>query len=171
MNQEENDRKHLTPRQIINRYRKGEYVDEGIEAISSAVSSCAQPFDSVAMPFPETLVEKIFQNIGIARVLYERRKEGRSTDDVEVPDYPQLRDFLMDLSIPDLWESMQEGREDNAYFDILDQHGLRNKYTLDGGKSKINKVASFYLSSYRESIRQTGLSYTIFELVLYLMAC
>ena len=31
MKDEPNNKKHLTPRQIINRYRKGVYVDESIE--------------------------------------------------------------------------------------------------------------------------------------------
>lgn len=55
---EQNDRKHLTPRQIVNRFRKGDYVDESMEAISSVISSCGEDFDSVAIPIPDNLVEK-----------------------------------------------------------------------------------------------------------------
>ena len=76
MSAEPNDKKHLTPRQIINRYRKGEYVDESIEAISSAISSCGEVFDSVAIAFPTTLVQKIVENLSTAQTLYERQKEA-----------------------------------------------------------------------------------------------
>lgn len=88
----QNDRKHLTPRQIINRFRKGEYVDEGIEAISSAVSSYPGSFEGVAVPFPVSIVEMVFENIGLGKVMYEMRKAVREIDVVKVPDYPQLRD-------------------------------------------------------------------------------
>ena len=39
-------------------------------------------------------------NLSLARALYERQKEGQGTDDVVIPDYPQLRDLLTDLSYP-----------------------------------------------------------------------
>lgn len=63
MNQEPDDKKHLSPRQIINRYRKGEYVDESIEAISSAISSSGLSFDSVAVPFLTTIIEQVSMSI------------------------------------------------------------------------------------------------------------
>ena len=102
MSAEPNDKKHLTPRQIINRYRKGEYVDESIEAISSAISSCGEVFDSVAIAFPTTLVQKIVENLSTAQTLYERQKEGKPIDDIVIEDYPYLKDILMDLSYPPL---------------------------------------------------------------------
>lgn len=76
MNQEPDDKKHLSPRQIINRYRKGEYVDESIEAISSAISSSGLSFDSVAVPFLTTIIEQVYEHIDIAHAMYQRRKEG-----------------------------------------------------------------------------------------------
>ena len=91
MSAEPNDKKHLTPRQIINRYRKGEYVDESIEAISSAISSCGEVFDSVAIAFPTTLVQKIVENLSTAQTLYERQKEGKPIDDIVIEDYPYLK--------------------------------------------------------------------------------
>ena len=60
MKDEPNNKKHLTPRQIINRYRKGVYVDESIEVISSVISSCGQTFDSIAVAFPTTLAERFW---------------------------------------------------------------------------------------------------------------
>ena len=119
MNQEPDDKKHLSPRQIINRYSKGEYVDESIEAISSAISSSGLSFDSVAVPFLTTIIEQVFEHIDIAHAMYQRRKEGNEIDDIEVPDYPQLKELLQDLSYPTLWESMQEGQIDVGYYGII----------------------------------------------------
>lgn len=64
MNTEPNAKKHLTPRQIINRFRKGVYVDESNEMISSAISSCGQAFDSIALSLPTTLPGYCFLYIG-----------------------------------------------------------------------------------------------------------
>ena len=128
MSAEPNDKKHLTPRQIINRYRKGEYVDESIEAISSAISSCGEVFDSVAIAFPTTLVQKIVENLSTAQTLYERQKEGKPIDDIVIEDYPYLKDILMDLSYPPLWETMMKDRKDNAFMDILKERQWACKY-------------------------------------------
>ena len=76
MSAEPNDKKHLTPRQIINRYRKGEYVDESIEAISSAISSCGEVFDSVAIAFPTTLVQKIVENLSTAQTSMNGKRKA-----------------------------------------------------------------------------------------------
>lgn len=45
----QNDRKHLSSRQIINRFKKGEYVDESIEAVSSAISSYPGAFEGTSL--------------------------------------------------------------------------------------------------------------------------
>lgn len=60
MKDEPNNKKHLTPRQIINRYRKGVYVDESIEVISSVISSCGQTFDSIAVHFQRRLQKRFW---------------------------------------------------------------------------------------------------------------
>jgi len=165
MSQEPNDRKHLTPRQIINRYLKGEYVDESIEAISSAISSCGKTFDSVTIPFPTTIVEKIYDNIGIAQTFYECRKAGKSMDDIAVPDYPQLRDILLDLSRPELWEAMQKNANNKEYIDFMVYNNLVNKYHLDAKGSKF-RVISSPLYPQRQAAEQVGLSATMLDIVL-----
>jgi len=168
MRKEEDDRKHLTPRQIINRYRKGEYVDEGIEAISSAISSCSQPFDSNAVPFPSTIIEMVYDNIETAKVLYELKTDGKSTDATAVPDYPQLKEILDDLSYPALWESMKDAKG-IGFFDIIKERGLQSKYIFDYEGGELHKVSSFHSITYKNRIEETGLSYFTFDLVLHLM--
>ena len=93
MKDEPNNKKHLTPRQIINRYRKGVYVDESIEVISSVISSCGQTFDSIA-------AEKVLDNLTTVQLLYERQAAGQPIDDIVIEDYPRLKDILQDLSSP-----------------------------------------------------------------------
>lgn len=100
MKDEPNNKKHLTPRQIINRYRKGVYVDESIEVISSVISSCGQTFDSIAVAFPTTLAEKVLDNLTTVQLLYERQAAGQPIDDIVIEDYPRLKDILQDLSSP-----------------------------------------------------------------------
>lgn len=166
MSIEENDRKHLTPRQIVNRFKKGEYVDESIEAISSVISSCGKSFDCVTVPFPTSFVEKIFENIDIAKMLYDRQKAGASIDDIAIPDIPQLKDILTDLSRPTLWESMQTDSLDDAFWDITREHKLRGKYHLDTGNGDSHKVIGVISRTYRSNIEQAGLSYFSFEWAL-----
>ena len=166
MNQEPDDKKHLSPRQIINRYRKGEYVDESIEAISSAISSSGLSFDSVAVPFLTTIIEQVYEHIDIAHAMYQRRKEGNEIDDIEVPDYPQLKELLQDLSYPTLWESMQEGQIDVGYYGIIRERKLRGKYHLDAGLKSCTQAVSVLPSVYKERVRRTGLSDLSLEIAL-----
>lgn len=166
MSIEESDRKHLSPRQIVNRFKKGEYVDESIEAISSAISSCGKYFDSVTIPFPTSIIEKVFENIDIAKTLYERQKAGASIDDITFLDIPQLKDILMDLSHPGLWESMQTDSLDDAFWDITRERNLRGKYHLDTGYGDSRKVIGVFSRAYRSNIEQAGLSYFSFDWAL-----
>lgn len=169
MNPEENDRKHLTPRQITNSYRKGEYVDENIEAISSAVSSCGQAFDCIAVAFPTTIVEKVMQNISTLQQLYERQVAGESIEDVFIEDYPQLQDFLLDLSYPPLWESLSIGRDDPTFLNILKQRSLVHKYHIEIHEATTTSIVGCITSLYRKEIKQTNLSSTLFELTINFM--
>ena len=168
MSHESNDR-HLTPRQIINRYRKGEYVDESIDAISSAISSCRQPFNSNAVPFPTNIIENVYENIPLSKTMYERQKEGKSTEDINVPDYPQLKEILTDLSYPPLWESMQEGVTDVSFVEIIRDRGLNGKYHLDGGQTSCTRVTSVVSLLIGETVKQAGLSPITFSLCLNMM--
>lgn len=169
MNHESDDRTHFTPRQIINRYRKGEYVDESIEAISSAISSCHQPFSCNAVPFPTNIIEKVYENISLSKAMYEKQKEGKSTDDIEVPDYPQLKEILTDLSYPLLWESMQEGVADVSFMEIIRDNSLYGKYQLDGGQTSCTRVTSIVSLLIGETVKQAGLSPITFSLCLNMM--
>ena len=166
MRQEPNDRKHLTPRQIVNRYLKGEYVDESIEAISSAISSCNKTFDSVTIPFPSNLMEKAYDNIEIAKAFYECRKAGKSADDIAVPDYPQLKELLMDLAYPPLWECMKE-KTNTTFIEIMKEQGFNNKYHV--GFKNIHKVTTIMDLHYSDAVKQVGLSNLMLSLVLDFM--
>lgn len=164
----QNDRKHLSSRQIINRFKKGEYVDESIEAVSSAISSYPGAFEGTAVPFPTSIIEMVFENIGFARDMHDLRKAGKDIDIVKVPDYPQLREILIDLSEPELWESMRD-ENDSSFLDILSKLALRGRYVLDAGNASYHVVDRYLSSSYKEEIEQAGLCYLSFKLALYLM--
>lgn len=166
MKQEQSDKKHLSPRQIINRYRKGEYVEESIEAISSAISSCDHSFDSVAVPFQTTIIETVYENIDIAKTLYDRQKEGIYLDDIDIPDYPQLKELLIDLSFPPLWESMKE-KASVTFIDIMKEQGFVHKY--HAGVKNLNRVTTVLDLHYSDAVKQLGLSITTFSLVLNFM--
>jgi len=168
--QEQDSRKQLTPRQIVNRYRKGDYIDESVEAISSVISSCDKSFDSVAVPIPTTIVEKVLENIGIAKNLYELQKEGKEIDSVLIPDYPQLKDILTDLSYPKLWESMQILGEISAdYADIIKEKGFWGKYLLDVKPASTISVTGYVAYTYRSLIDAAGINLTTLQLVLNIM--
>lgn len=170
MNQEEeNGRRHLTPRQIVNRFRKGEYVCESMEDISSAIASSGQTFNSATVPFPDSIIEKILENIGLAKQIYERRKAGLPTDDVTVPDYPQLREFLLDLTRPPLWEVLQSGEDYEGCIKILRDEKLCSKYTLDIRADHCHIVLSMLARKYQPDVERAGLNFYIFDLALAMM--
>lgn len=167
MKQEANDKKHLTPRQIVNRYRKGVYVDEGIEAISSVISSSSQVFDNVAIPSQTSLPVKVVQNITIAPKLYERQKAERAIDDIEIPDYPQLKEILLDLSYPPLWEYLMGNSND--LINILSERGLVCKYRLDVKAKYVSNAVDYACLLYKDNIEQVGLPNSLFKIALSLM--
>jgi hypothetical protein len=167
MKDEPNNKKHLTPRQIINRYRKGVYVDESIEVISSVISSCGQTFDSITVAFPTTLAEKVLENLTTAQLLYERQAAGQPIDDIAIDDYPRLKDILQDLSYPPLWESMYKDKEDNDFMDILNERGWVHKYHVADEQS--SKALNCMTSLYRDAIERAGLSSSTFYIVLHFM--
>lgn len=167
MKPEQNDKKHLTPRQIINRYRKGVYVDENIEAISSAISSCGQTFNSIAVEFPTTLVEKVMENLTTIQLLYERQVAGQSIEDISIEDYPHLKDLLLDLSYPSLWESMNKDKKNTVFMDILKERGLVCKY--HGLIEHPSKIVGCVSSLYSDAINKVGFSSSTFGIVLNLM--
>ena len=165
---EQNGRKRLSPRQIINRYRKGEYIDESIEAISSTISSCPYPLDNIAVPFPMTIIEMVYQNINLGKAMHENRKKGMDIEDIKVPDYPQLRDILTELSEPLFWESMMD-EKGIEFMDLIISRKLRNKYTLDSDIADASKIESLLSSSYREKVQETGLCPFTLDMVLVSM--
>lgn len=167
MKDEPNNKKHLTLRQIINRYRKGVYVDESIEVISSVISSCGQTFDSITVAFPTTLAEKVLENLTTAQLLYERQAAGQPIDDIAIDDYPRLKDILQDLSYPPLWESMYKDKEDNDFMDILNERGWVHKYHVADEQS--SKALNCMTSLYRDAIERAGLSSSTFYIVLHFM--
>ncbi|EJW89283.1 hypothetical protein EVA_22610, partial [gut metagenome] len=50
------------------------------------------------------------ENLTTAQLLYERQATGQSIEDIEIEDYPRLKDILQDLSYPPLWESMSKDK-------------------------------------------------------------
>lgn len=158
MMSEQNDSKHLTPRQIINRYRKGLYVDESMEAISSVISSCGETFNSVAVPIPTTLVEKVIDNIPVIQTLYERQVAGFSVEGVVIEDYPLLKEVLVDLSFPALWDSLKANGNELEYESVIVERGLVHKYHEEGLTAPVTQVVDCYTSIYEDNIKSAGLS-------------
>jgi len=169
MSHEPNDKLHLTPRQIINRYCKGEYVDESIEAISSAISSCRQPFNCNAVPFPTSIIDKVYEYISLSKAMYEKQKEGKGIEDIDVPDYPQLKEILQDLSYPALWESMKAGVTDITFMENIREKGLNGKYVLDTRQSSCSKATSIASLIYGSNVEHVGLSSVTLSLCLNMM--
>ena len=110
----------------------------------------------------------LVKNISVVKNLYERQVAGKPIEDINIPDYPQLKDFMMDLAYPPLWESMCKNEESNKFWNILDDKGFNRKYTLDVQCSKL-KVVDCVAMLYREAVEEVGLSYSTFTLVLDFM--
>ena len=160
MKDEPNNKKHLTPRQIINRYRKGVYVDESIEVISSVISSCGQTFDSIAVAFPTTLAEKVLDNLTTVQLLYERQAAGQPIDDIVIEDYPRLKDILQDLSSPLYGIPCTRIRRTTTLWWV-------HKYHVADEQS--SKALNCMTSLYRDAIERAGLSSSTFYIVLHFM--
>lgn len=112
----------------------------------------------MAVPFPTTIADVVLDNLALARSLYVRQKEGLSTDDVAIPNYPQLRELLTDLSYPTLWESMQEG-PDSDYRLIPRERGLEGKYHFDSPTESFKKAMSALSNVYEPRVERLGLTF------------
>ena len=136
-----------------------------MEAIASALSTTHEAFNSVAVPFPTTIADAVLDNLALARTLYERQKEGLGTDNVVIPDYPQLRDLLTDLSYPTLWESMHES-PDIDYRRIPRERGLEGKYHFDSPTESLGTVMSVLSNVYEPRVERLGLDFYRLKRVL-----
>lgn len=101
--------------------------------------------------------------------MYERLKEGNGIEDIVVPDYPQLREILQDLTNPTLWESMLIGVSDVSFMEIIKKKGLYGKYHLDAGQYSCTKVTSIVSLLSGKKVEQVGLSSGTFSLCLNMM--
>ena len=90
-------------------------------------------------------------------------------EDIEVPDYPQLKEILLDLSCPPLWESMQKKDIDIQFIKIIKAKGLMGKYRLDVEQDSCHKITSVVSLIYGKAIEEVGLSPTDFSLCLNFM--
>lgn len=153
----ESNKRNLSARQIINRYKKGVYVDECADAISAAVSASDAEFEYVAIPIQKHWIEDVFENIDLCIQL---SKEQDKADDIlaGVSD-ERIRSLLLDLSTPDLWNAIMG---DGNYIDIIFSHGLRNKYQLPNAVKII--CAASYIE--RERLESLGIDRANLELAL-----
>lgn len=75
----ERNKRKLSARQIVNRYKKGVYVDECADAISAAVSVSDAEFECAAIPIQKHWIEDVFENIALCIQL---SKEWGKADDI-----------------------------------------------------------------------------------------
>ena len=126
------------------------------------------PNHSTAMPYPfrRTLSEKVFENIAISKAMYERQKLGHDLGDIEVPDYPQLREFLKDLSYPPLWEAMQEGAKDDLFFwRIIEKMGFKESIASKNARHITLKLQVSWRCSTRITLNKPDFQPLLFSCI------
>jgi len=156
----ERSKDSLSPRQIINRYKKGAYTDECADAISAAVSASDLDFDSIAIPIQKCWIEDVLENIALCFQLFSDRDKADSilaniTDE-------RVRSVLLDLSLPELWKAITG---DGDYLEAIIQHNLFNKYSLDHSAS----IIDFVTFSEWDRIKSLGIDMANLSLALRFM--
>lgn len=131
----ERNKRGLSPRQIINRYKKGVYTDACADAISAAVSASDVEFECAAIPVQRHWIEETIENIGLC---FQLSKERDKADEIltDIGD-EHARSLLIDLSTPDLWNAIID---DGDYFDIIWRLGFNKKYRISNATEIIETV-------------------------------
>lgn len=153
----ERNKRRLSARQIVNRYKKGVYVDECADAISAAVSVADAEFECVAIPIQKHWIEDVFENIALCIQLSKER--GKADDILTGISDESVRNLLLDLSIPDLWNAIMGN---GNYIDIIFSLGLRDKYQQPNAAKII--CAASYIE--RERLERLGINQANLELAL-----
>ena len=172
---------HLTPRQIINRYAKGKYVDEDMESISSSVSSCGKNFNSITIPLPFTFVDKILENLDVLLKLYGMLKAGQDIgkdflenpqkfcNQIKYADTPFLKECILELANPSvLGRAIDKDKESKYYLNYLVENNLLFKYeaALNVSRGQSHNVISYSCQKYKAEIEACGLSPLEFEMIM-----
>lgn len=147
----ENTKKHLSARQIINRYKKGVYTDESSDNISAAISSSEQDFNNVALPVQTCWVDEVIENIELCIRLSEN-EEGKDAILSTISD-ERAKSVLTDLAMPEVWKAI------HGYGNIsmaLYSHGLLCKYPLRNSYS----VVQVACDAERNKIKELGINCT-----------
>lgn len=103
------------------------------------------------------------ENLGTIQALYDRQKAGLSTVDVAIPDYPQLKEILTDLSHPALWESLQADCATSRCDTVLYERGMEGKYRLEPCGGNIIATVDVLSGLYEDAIQRAGLSLRYFK--------
>lgn len=150
----------LSPRQIINRYKKGVYTDTCADEISATISTSDMDFDSVAIPIQKHWLEEVFENIGLC---FQLSKERDKADEILADiDDEHARNLLLDISTPKLWNAIMG---DGDYWDVAWDLGFRKKYQLPHAPKVINAVS--YIE--RKRLENLGIDMVILTLTLQYM--
>lgn len=150
----------LSPRQIINRYKKGVYTDACADAISATISTSDIDFDYVAIPIQRHWLEDVFENIGLC---FQLSKERDKADEIlaDIND-ERVRNLLLDISTPELWNAIMG---DGNYWDVVRNLGFRKKYQLSHAPKVIDAV--YYIE--RKRLENLGIDKVILTLTLQYM--
>lgn len=156
----QNTKKHLSARQVVNRYKKEFYTDECANIISAAISSSQLGFNSVAIPVQTCWVDEVLENIEMCFQLCEHREEKDSI--LSSVSDERVKAVLSDLAIPDVWNIVC-GKVEMS--NALIEYGLLCKYPLRNRYSVLD--AAFH--SEKDRIAKLGLDYTKLLTTLSLM--
>ena len=98
--------------------------------------------------------------------MYVRQKHGEEMEDIKLPDYPQLREILLDLSNPSVWETMLQENDDVSYISVARVHALRKKYHTEIGKNCYSSLFIAYFTLYQQPVEHLELAFHKLENVL-----
>lgn len=144
----ERNKRSLSPRQIINRYKKGVYTDACADAISAAVSASDEEFARVAIPTQRHWIEEAIENIGLC---FQLSKERDKADEIlAVISDENARSLLQDLSTPDLWNAIMS---DGDCYDVICRLGFNKKYQISNAMEIIE--AASYIE--RDTLKRLGI--------------
>lgn len=147
----ENTKKHLSARQIVNRFKKEVYTDECSDNISAAISSSKQRFNSVAIPVQNCWVDEVLEHIELCTRLLENEEERDAI--LSTVSDERARSVLADLATPEIWKVIHGEGE---IVEELQAHGFLYKYPLRDKYSIVQAVCD----AERNKIKELGIDHS-----------
>lgn len=156
----ETNRKHLTPRQILNRYRKGRYTDDCADNISAVVSSSDEDFRNTAIPIQYCWPETIIRNIGLA---FRAMDNPSGAEEILSPVTDNVaRNMLMDLANSGLLKCLIEKGD---FLTRLKEANLKDKYSFYDAIG----IVSDLCFDYKNTLESHGIDHIDFSIAMIYM--